>query len=90
MKSYFTEYNEALTGNNAQVMTVLRGENARKIVFFDAHPQDYNSQGELIDPWGTPYRFDLSKPDAPRVWSCGPNRKDEDGAEGSDDIVSWR
>jgi hypothetical protein len=90
LKAYFTEYNEPLTGSNAQVMTVLRGQNARKIIFFDTRPQGYNSQGELIDPWGTPYRFDLSKSEAPRVWSCGPNRKDEGGAEGSDDIVSWR
>jgi hypothetical protein len=41
-------------------------------------------------PWGTPYVLDLSKPEAPRVWSCGPNRRDEGGAQGSDNIVSWR
>jgi len=90
LKAYFTEYSEGLTGTNAQVMTVLRGQNPRKIVFFDSAARDFNSQGEFIDPWGTPLRFDLSKPETPRVWSCGPNRKDDDGAEGSDDIASWR
>ena len=33
---------------------------------------------------------DASDPKNPRVWSSGPNRTDEKGAEGSDDIVNWR
>ena len=49
-----------------------------------------NAKGELTDPWGTPYRFDLSDPKSPRVWSCARNRKDDGGAQSSDDIVSWR
>ena len=71
-------------------MNAFRGGNPRKIVFFEARPSSYNAQGAFIDPWGTPYVLDLSKPEAPRAWSCGPNRRDEGGAKGSDDIVSWR
>ena len=73
-------------------MNTLRGANPRKIVFFDGKPTaKFNSpQGAFLDPWGTPYRIDLSNPEEPRVWSCGPNRRDEGGAKGSDDIVSWR
>jgi hypothetical protein len=66
------------------------GANPRKIVFIEVRETRINTQGEFVDPWGTPYRIDVSKPDAPRVWSCGPNRKDENGADGSDDIVGWR
>lgn len=90
LKAYATEYGYSLTGNPVQMFAALRGNNQRKIIFFEVRSDRFNAQGELIDPWDTPYRFDLSKPDAPRIWSCGPNRKDEGGAEGSDDIVSWR
>jgi len=89
MKQYRSEYGFMVEGEPAQIFKTLRGENPRKIVFIDVISSSVNAQGEFIDPWGTPYRFDISKPDAPRVWSCGPNRKDEGGAEGSDDIVSW-
>ena len=88
--AYATEYGSPLSGTPAQILATLRGDNPRKIIFFDTLPRQINAQGELIDPWGTPYRFDLSDPQKPRIWSCGRNRKDEDGAEGSDDIVSWR
>lgn len=73
-----------------RAIPALLGENPRKIVFFAGPEKNFTPHGEYLDPWGTPYRFDLSDPKAPRVWSCGPNRKDEGGAEGSDDIVSWR
>lgn len=90
MKSYATEYDRPVSGSPKEILAALSGQNERKIVFFHPNAIQTNAEGELIDPWGTPFRFDLSKPDAPRVWSCGPNRKDEGGAEGSDDIVSWR
>jgi type II secretory pathway pseudopilin PulG len=89
-KTYATEYGSPVSGSPVQILATLRGNNPRSIVFFDTAPSRFNAQGELIDPWGTPYRFDLSNPKQPRVWSCGPNRKDENGAEGSDDVVSWR
>ena len=89
-KAYATEYGAPVSGSPAQIMATWRGDNPRKIVFFDAYPSSFNAQGEAVDPWGTPVRFDLSDPQKPRVWSCGGNRKDESGAEGSDDIVSWR
>ena len=42
-----------------------------------------SAQGAMIDPWGTPYRFKLVAPPGGRarmkVWSCGPNKIDEDG-----------
>jgi type II secretory pathway pseudopilin PulG len=89
--AYAAEYGAPVSGSSpAQILAALRGKNQREIIFFDAAPSRFNAKGELIDPWGTPYRFDLSNPKQPRIWSCGPNRKDENGAEGSDDIVSWR
>jgi len=90
VKAYLDEYPALPSGGDAAVLKALQGENPRKIVFFVLRSTSFNSNGEWIDPWGTPYRIDLSDPKAPRIWSCGPNRKDESGAEGSDDIVSWR
>jgi hypothetical protein len=90
LKQYQVEYATLPIGNAAEIMNALRGENSRKIIFFDGKPTAFNAQGAFLDPWGTPYRIDLSKPEAPRVWSCGPNRRDEGGAKDSDDIVSWR
>lgn len=89
VKSYLTEYGFRPEGDNAQITATLRGDNPRKIVFFEAPVKSYNPSGELIDPWGTPCRFDLSGPET-RIWSCGRDRVDNGGAEGSDDIVSWR
>jgi hypothetical protein len=48
-----------------------------------------NSAGQFLDPWGTPYRIDTSNPKFPWAYSCGPDKKDDGGAPGSDDIVSW-
>ncbi|HWB60611.1 MAG TPA: hypothetical protein VG733_14045 [Chthoniobacteraceae bacterium] len=48
-----------------------------------------NSAGQFLDPWGTPYRIDVSNPKFPWAYSCGPDKKDDGGAPGSDDIVSW-
>ena len=45
----------------------------------------------LLDPWGTPYQFSLSHPrhntNGVDVWSCGQNRKNENG--GGDDFNNW-
>jgi hypothetical protein len=89
-KEYLREYGAVPSGDNSRVFATLEGENPRKLVFFEAEPLDHNAKGELIDPWGTPYRFDLSDPTKPRFWSCGKDRRDDGGAEGSDDIPSWR
>ena len=90
LQRYAREYGAPPTGQAPQALRKLRGENPRRIAFFKATARAYDSQGELLDPWGTPYRFDLSDPQNPRVWSCGKNRRDDGGAEGSDDIPSWR
>jgi len=90
MKAYTTEYGYSIEGEPLEILRALRGDNRRRIIFFEAPVNRINDRGELVDPWNTPYRFDLSKLDSPRVWSCGPNRKDENGADGSDDVASWR
>jgi hypothetical protein len=90
LRFYKEEYGAFPAGDAAQILAALRGRNDREIIIYEARSGTVNPKGELIDPWGTPYRFDLSDPEKPRVWSCGKNRRDDGGAEGSDDIPSWR
>jgi hypothetical protein len=90
LAKYRTEYGSLPSGGNAEIIWALLGKNPRKIVFFEAQPDAFNSRNELTDPWGTPYCFDLANPETPRLWSCGRDRVDNRGAEGSDDVASWR
>lgn len=90
VKQYRTEYGHFPFGGNAEIVAALRGKNPRGFTFFAIRPDSINTDGAFTDPWGTPYRLDLSNPENPRVWSCGKNRRDDGGAEGSDDIPSWR
>lgn len=90
VKNYITEFGAPPAGGDAAIMTALRGANPRKMVFFEMDARRINARGEFFDPWGHPYRIDVSDPKAPAVYSFGKNGIDEGGAEGSDDIVSWR
>lgn len=90
VNQYRTDYGSFPSGENAAIVAALRGKNPRGIIYFEPPTPWINPKGELIDPWKTPYCFDLSDPQNPRVWSCGKNRRDDGGAEGSDDIVSGR
>ncbi len=90
LRLYRVEYGESLTGENAYLTRTLHGQNLRGIVFLASKKESINRSGEMIDFWGTPLRFDISDPKNPRVWSCGKDRRDDGGAEGSDDITSWR
>jgi hypothetical protein len=90
IRAYSSEHENLPSGDNATILAILQGPNPRQSTFFRARPGSVNTQGELVDPWGTPYRFDLTDPKNPRVWSCGKDRRDNGGTEGSDDITSWR
>lgn len=87
---YQAGFGELPSGDHVQVVASLTGKNPRNLVFYEPPHGRVNARGELLDPWGATYRFDTSDPKQPRVWSCGPNRRDDGGAEGSDDIISWR
>jgi Type II secretion system (T2SS), protein G len=89
VKEYRQEYGFYPAGNNAEIIRALCGDNPRKVVFFEPHG-DLSAAGELLDPWGTPYRFDLSDPKNPKIYSFGKNKRDDHGADRSDDICDWK
>ena len=51
---------------------------------------DGSRSDNLLDPWDHPYISDGIVNDRPRFHSLGIDGVDQHGAEGSDDIVSWR
>ena len=78
-------------GTRGEICRLLRGEsingqNPKKLDYVEALPSEMNRAGEFLDPWGEPYRISVD-PNV-RVYSCGPNRLDEQGD--GDDIASWK
>jgi hypothetical protein len=90
LKAYRVEYGHFPFGNHSQIVSVLEGDNPRRIVFLEFPSVARSSNGEFLDPWRTPYRIDTSDPSTLKVCSFGRNKRDDHDAEGSDDIVSWR
>jgi len=48
---------------------------------------------EFADPWGRPYLYRCPAKFSEvgyDLWSRGPDGRDDEGAEGSDDVVNWR
>lgn len=71
-------------------MAALRGANPRSLLILDASPKRFNTHGEYLDPWGTPFHIDASNPLYPWAYSFGKDTKDDGGIPRSDDIASWR
>ena len=77
--SFQTEYGVLPDAkDNATLIKVLSGqvetrENPRDIVFLTPSHRELDSQGEFIDPWGTPYRISVN--DQPTVISAGPDKQ---------------
>jgi hypothetical protein len=108
---YVTMYSPQILAstNNKQLVAILSGNpsaadaslNPKRISFLPGRSAALQD-GQLMDPWGSPYRVILSTNDAQAfsfrtakgeqvthrnlIWSLGPNRRDE-AAEG-DDIVN--
>jgi hypothetical protein len=92
-KAYWIEYEKPPEGDNKTILQKLQGSNPRNLVFLELDPKRVSSEGLYLDPWGTPYAFNLSK--ASDSWgfslwaySFGRNKIDEGG--NGDDIASWQ
>jgi hypothetical protein len=86
LNAYRIKFGHPIEGTTAEVCAVLRGEDVRgQNPEHEAVVDSYkvNAAGEFLDPWGLPYRIIVGA--VPRVYSCGPNRIDEQG--GGDDIA---
>jgi len=71
-------------GTNPEITRALAGDNPKQINFLKADGNRVNTQGELVDPWGTPYFFHQLSAAEMEVRSAGPDRK----MWTSDDLVA--
>ncbi|MBI5685760.1 MAG: hypothetical protein HZC54_11860 [Verrucomicrobia bacterium] len=87
MKCYKNEFDKYPTGDSHAIFQSLTGNNPRHITFIEFHPRDVNADGDLLDPWGTPYRVYFSG-DELLVRSAGPNKRFNGGSsKDSDDYI---
>ena len=62
-------------GNNSEITAALAGQNPRGINFIQAESRmRINGNGELVDPWGTPYFFHQLSGTDMEIHSAGPDR----------------
>jgi type II secretory pathway pseudopilin PulG len=64
-------------GNNAEVVKALKGNNAKGVIIVIGREKNINTKGELVDPWGTPFRFYFAG-EGILIRSAGPNRRFDD------------
>lgn len=73
------------TGNNAEIVKALMGQNPKKLIILVGRKHELNEKGEVLDPWGTPLRIYFAG-DGVLVRSAGPNRRFDDSViEENDD-----
>lgn len=60
---------------NDEIVRRLQGENAKGIAVMPKSHPSLNSNGELLDRWGTPYRFHPESAWEMTVRSAGPDKK---------------
>jgi hypothetical protein len=71
-------------GLNAEITAALAGDNALELVLIPREHRAVNSDGELCDRWGTPFRFHQISGEHMEIRSAGPDR-----TFGTDDDVAW-
>ena len=75
INEYGTLFGGNPVGNNAEITAALKGGNPRQINLIDGKPGlRLNDQGELIDPWGTPYFFHQLSGNDTEIRSAGPDK----------------
>jgi len=72
--SYHTLMGQNPVGTNAEIMKALMGSNPHQATLGPPPGQALNGNGELLDPWGTPYFFHQLSGDDMEIHSAGPDR----------------
>ncbi len=72
---YGTMFGGNPVGNNQEITSQLNGNNPKHINFINPEAgMRLNENGELIDPWGTPYFFHQLSGTDTEIHSAGPDR----------------
>jgi hypothetical protein len=73
-------------GSNAEIGRMLLGQNPKQVIILVGRRNEMNSQGEFVDPWGTPLKIYFSASGV-LVRSAGPNRRfDDSNVINGDDV----
>lgn len=70
---YKTQFGAFPSGDSRAIVRALTGDNPKRMPFIGMPPD-----GELLDPWGTPYR--IYSGDAPLIRSAGPDKLFDTGS----------
>src|SRR6185436_10397086 len=66
-------------GNNAEVVKALQGNNAKNVIIVVGRRKNFNTKGELVDPWGTPFRMYFAG-EGILIRSAGANKRFDDSS----------
>jgi hypothetical protein len=73
--NYGSTFSGNPVGTNPEIAAALNGENPKQIKFIDPEKGlRINGQGELVDPWGTPFFFHQLSATDTEVRSAGPDK----------------
>lgn len=73
--TYTDHFRELPVGNNAEITASLAGDNTRGLAVIPADHPAINTEGELLDRWGTPYFFHQIGGGLMQIRSAGPDRR---------------
>jgi hypothetical protein len=74
IRDYRTALGENPVGTNAEIMRAINGDNAKQARIGPPAGQNMNANGELVDPWGTPFFFHQVSGTQMEIRSAGPDR----------------
>ncbi len=74
LRHYGQRFGGNPVGTNAEIVKELNGGNAQKARYLPQEQMRLNDQGELIDPFGTPYFFHQLSSSEMEVRSAGPDK----------------
>jgi hypothetical protein len=74
IRQYASTFGENPVGTNPEITGALQGDNPKHINFLKQDGNRVNANGELVDPWGTPYFFHQISGHEMEIRSAGPDR----------------
>jgi hypothetical protein len=75
IRDYGSMFGGNPVGLNSEITSQLNGHNSRQANFIEpAAGMRMNAQGELVDPWGTPYFFHQLSGTRMEIRSAGPDK----------------